>query len=177
MLNNVCRTLSLGGTAVPFSQAHQRYPDSATKSRIRCITTQTWGMKQTYLLCLNDFFSQANGIANLKKEMYVKFRFGLVWGFFCSLIGSKTQKCQCKLSLKCRSKSRGGIPIHHPNYIKIKLSILGSASKVTWAGKSLYSTQFYSPNFISKPGGSLPARVRVLLVFKTVILQHIPYFS
>lgn len=76
-------------------------------------------LKQTYLLCLNDFFSQANGIANLKKEIYVTFRFLLI---FCFLIGTKTQMCPCTLSLKYRSKSRGGITIHYANYIKIKQS-------------------------------------------------------
>jgi len=60
-------------------------------------------MTRAYLLCLNDFFSQANGIANLKKEMYVKFSFGL--RFFCCLIGTKTQKCQCKQVLNTGLKA------------------------------------------------------------------------
>lgn len=93
--------------------------DSVTKSRK---DRHLWGVKQTYLLCLSDFFSQADGVTNLEREMYVKIRFFLFCYGFCCLIRTKTQKHRCKLSFKYRCKRRGRKPIHCNNYIKIKQS-------------------------------------------------------
>lgn len=95
VLYNVCKTLSLGGVAVLFSYAHQRYLDSATEKQNMMYHADV-GMKQTYLLCLSNFFSQANGIANLQRRNACKVPFSSAL-VFCSLIKSKPH-CQCRFN-------------------------------------------------------------------------------